>query len=119
MPATEFTVFETVETKAMTCDLGCTHQRVKVLRRYDLAVVETRPVRNLYLEAYGRTVGGTGYRAIDQFGQEWRASWDGANGDGGDTQYWTALDGRKAEAGFGLAGDVRPRASSGYVIENG
>lgn len=119
MPAREFVVFETVERKSMTCDLGCEHKRAVVLRRYDLAVVESRTVPNVYLAAYGQRVDGTGFRAVDQFGDEWKSDWDGVHGDG-PSGVWTTSDGRRAERGFVTAdGRVRPRVYDGYVLEGG
>ena len=99
MPAAarDVTVHETVEVRpAVTCNLGCEHRGVPVVRAYTLAVVETRPVPDLWSRGYGRADAvATGFRAVDQFGDQWACDWDGSNGDGG-SRTWTTADGRRA-----------------------
>lgn len=119
MSVREVTVFEVVETKPMVCDLHHEHKRAKVLRRYELAVVETRVVENLWAKGYGQVHSGTGYRAVDQFGDEWRSDWDGIHGDG-PSNLWTTEDGRRAERG-GLSvypAFDRPVAHDGHILLN-
>src|SRR5665647_3221603 len=48
-------VHETVDVRpTITCNLGCVHNTVPVLRAYVLAIVETRPVPDLWSRGYGR-----------------------------------------------------------------
>jgi hypothetical protein len=92
-------VHETVEERDVTCNLHVKHHRVAVLRRYDLEIVEKRTVPDLFTRAWapGSDATRTGYRAVDQFGDEWTCDWNGAHGDGG-RGAWVTTDGRRAES---------------------
>ena len=92
-------VHETVDVRpTITCNLGCVHNTVPVLRAYVLAIVETRPVPDLWSRGYGRADAvATGLRAVDQFGDEWTSDWDSSNRDGSGSRTWVAADGRRAE----------------------
>src|SRR5665647_2960731 len=59
-------VHETVDVRpTITCNLGCVHNTVPVLRAYVLAIVETRPVPDLWSRGYGRADAvATGLRAV-------------------------------------------------------
>ncbi len=112
----EATAFEVVDTKPIRCDLGYEHKRAQVVRRYNLAIVEVRTVPNPWLAAYGKDDGGSrGYRAVDQFGDEWFSDWDAQRGDG-PSNMWTTSDGRRAEQGRGAYPTYdQPRAYDGFV----
>lgn len=90
---------QTLEVRpTVTCNLGCEHKAVPVVRAYTLAIVETRPVPDLWSRGYGQADAmATGFRAVDQFGDEWTCDWDGSSGDGSGSRTWAAADGRRAE----------------------
>lgn len=98
MSFTETVVYEAVERRDVVCNVGCTNRRALVVRRYVLAIVEQRPVPDLWSESYGQPRMTTGFRAVDQFGDEWTSSWEGPHSDGFGSRDWTTADGRKAES---------------------
>src|SRR5699024_3396998 len=105
----EVIVFEQAGTTSHTCEVGHRHGRVKVLRRYVLAVIEACEVISHWAAGYGQHQMGHGLRAVDQFGDEWTRDWEGQHSDG-PSRTWKTADGRVAEV---AAVDGQPVAYDG------
>ncbi|MPV50072.1 hypothetical protein GCG21_08645 [Pseudactinotalea sp. HY160] len=90
---------------------------MKMFRRYVLEVIETRQVPNTFARGYGDTAAtSTGYRAVDQFGDEWCSDWHSSSSDGyGGGRMWICEDGRTA---WEAKRDGSPaRAGDGWILQ--